>query len=136
MKKPILSIDFDGVLNSYSSGWKGPRNIPDLPVEGAIEWLQSLLGCPECFGIGPRHLDFRVAIFSSRSRYFGGRRAIKKWLVKHGLDPNYLELISFPIRKPPSFLLLDDRAMTFTGTFPSVEEMKSFRPWNRKKQSI
>lgn len=129
---PILCLDFDGVLHSYSSGWKGPRNIPDPPVDGAIEWLQSLLGCPDYFGIGPRYLDFKIAIFSSRSRYIGGRRAMKKWLVRHGLDINYLELISFPTRKPPAFLQIDDRAMTFKGEFPSVEEMKSFKPWNKR----
>lgn len=26
----------------------------------------------------------------------------------------------------------DDRAITFTGTFPSVIEMKSFQPWYKK----
>lgn len=130
--KPILCIDFDGVLHSYSSGWKGPRNIPDPPVEGAIEWLESLLGCPDYFGIAPRYKDFKVCIYSSRSRYLFGKRTIKKWLVRHGLDINYLELISFPTRKPPAFLQIDDRAITFTGTFPSVEEMKSFKPWNKR----
>lgn len=130
--KPILCLDFDGVLHSYSSGWTGARNIPDRPVEGAIEWLESLLGCPDYFGIADRYLDFKIAIFSSRSRYIGGRRAMKKWLVKHGLDINYLELISFPIRKPPAFLQIDDRAMTFTGKFPSVDKMKAFKPWNKK----
>ena len=129
---PILCLDFDGVLHSYSSGWRGPRNIPDLPVEGAIAWLQSLLGCPDSFGIGSRYLDFKIMIYSSRSRYIGGRRAMKRWLVKYGLDINYLELIKFPLMKPPAFLQIDDRAMTFTGTFPSVKEMQSFKPWNKQ----
>jgi len=130
--QPILAIDFDGVLHSYSSGWQGPRNIPDPPVEGSIEWLEDLLGCPDYFGIGPRYKDFRVMIFSSRSRYIGGRRAMKKWLVKHGLDVNYLELIKFPLMKPPAFLQIDDRAIAFNGQFPTVKEMKAFKPWNRK----
>lgn len=131
-RKRILCLDFDGVLHSYSSGWKGPRKISDPPVEGAIDWLQSLLGCPGYFGLGAKYLDFKIAIFSSRSRYIGGRRAMKKWLVRYGLDPNYLELIDFPTRKPPAFLQIDDRAITFKGVFPTVEEMKSFKPWNKK----
>ena len=28
MSKPILCLDFDGVLHSYTSGWRGAR-IPD-----------------------------------------------------------------------------------------------------------
>ena len=132
MKEKTLCLDFDGVLHSYSSGWKGAKNIPDPPVDGAIEWVRSLLGCPENVGIGPRYLDFRLAIYSSRSRYFGGRRAMKRWLEKWGLDKYEIELIDFPLMKPAAFLQLDDRAITFIGVFPTVEEMKSFVPWNKK----
>ncbi len=130
-REPILCLDFDGVIHRYDSGWQGPRNIPDPPVEGAIEWIRSLLGCPENVGIGPRYLDFRVAIYSSRSRYLFARGAMKRWLIKHGLTKYEVELISFPLMKPPAFLQIDDRAMTFKGTFPSVEEMKEFKPWNK-----
>jgi hypothetical protein len=34
MRKPILCLDFDGVLHSYTSGWKGAAVIPDPPVPG------------------------------------------------------------------------------------------------------
>jgi hypothetical protein len=40
---PVLAIDFDGVLHSYKSGWKGAKNIPGPPVDGAIEWLSDLV---------------------------------------------------------------------------------------------
>jgi len=129
---PILCVDFDGVLHSYSSGWKGARNIPDPPVDGAIEWLRSLLGCPENDGIGPRYLDFKVCIYSSRSRYWGGRKAMKKWLMKHGLDKYEIELIDFPLMKPAAFVQLDDRAITFTGVFPDPKELLTFKPWNKQ----
>ena len=130
--RPILAIDFDGVLHSYKNGWKGPRTIPDPPVDGAIDWLRSLLGTPDRWGIGDRYKDFKVCIFSSRSRYWGGRKAMKQWLIKHGLEWEYLELISFPLFKPAAFLLLDDRALTFTGEFPTVATMKTFRPWHKE----
>ena len=55
MASPILCLDFDGVLHSYTSGWKGARVIPDPPVEGAIDFLSRALD------------DFRVAVYSSRS---------------------------------------------------------------------
>jgi hypothetical protein len=135
-KTPILSIDLDGVLHSYTSGWKGPRNIPDPPVKGAIPWLRSLLSDPECIcAMAPRFLDFDVQIFSSRSRHVGGRRAIKKWLFKQfvaiGEPGQCIELLKFPLWKPPAFLHIDDRAWLFTGSFPTVSRMKAFKPWNK-----
>ena len=62
---PILCIDFDGVLHSYSSGWKGARNIPDPPVTGAIEWLDSLVEDGEAVcAMAPRFRDFDVCIYT------------------------------------------------------------------------
>jgi hypothetical protein len=66
--KLVLSLDFDGVIHSYSSGWQGARVIPDPPVPGALEFIVK----------ATEHFD--VQIFSSRSHQFGGRRAMKRWL--------------------------------------------------------
>ena len=132
MNAPILCLDFDGVIHSFKSGWKGARIIPDPPVEGAIEWIRSLLGCSDNVDLEPKYLDFRVAIYSARSRYFRGRRGMKKWLAKYGLTQKEIKLIEFPLIKPHIYLQIDDRAVTFTGTFPTVEEMKNFRPWYKK----
>lgn len=70
--KPIISVDFDGVIHSYSSGWKGAHRIPDPPVDGAIKWLYDMF-CED---------RVRVAIFSSRSKSILGRMAMKLWLRK------------------------------------------------------
>jgi hypothetical protein len=130
---PILCVDFDGVIHSYMSGWKGARNIPDPPVSGAIEWLQSLVADQQD-AFAPRHLEFDVQIFSSRSRYWGGRSAMKRWLLANGMRRGEVEAIGFPLMKPPAFLLIDDRAWTFTGTFPSVKQMQEFQPWNKPRK--
>lgn len=71
MGKPILSIDFDGVIHSYKSGWKGAHVIPDPPVPGAIAALFRYL-----------EAGFDVAIFSSRSKSLRGRWAMQRWLAK------------------------------------------------------
>lgn len=55
-KKPTLCVDFDGVVHSYTSPWKGAAVISDPPVPGAIEWLLACLDY------------FEVVIYSSRSR--------------------------------------------------------------------
>jgi hypothetical protein len=117
--KPILCVDFDGVIHSYTSGWQGARIIPEPPVKGAIKWLKCLL----------LKDDFVVNIFSSRSRYFGGRKAMKSYLKKCGLTPEEIKAIKFPTRKPPAFLLIDDRAITFKGIFPDPKELLNFKPW-------
>lgn len=151
--KPILCFDFDGVIHSYSSGWKGPRTITDPPVSGALEYLVEALD----------HFD--VQIFSSRSRYIGGRWAMKQWLYRHYQDlaPSWectpiwlrhiiaadafadpwkdevrwaikklLQRIGFPKYKPPAMITLDDRAFLFEGHWPKFEELKAFEPWYKR----
>lgn len=131
---PIICVDFDGVIHSYTSGWKGVSVIPDAPVDGAIEWLTKHLPEPDCFGPSGPYTGPVVQIYSSRSKSWFGRRAMKKWLIKHGLHPAYISdgILKFPTKKPAAYLTIDDRAICFNGSFPSTKEMLEFRPWNKK----
>ena len=43
-----------------------------------------------------------------------------------------MRAIKFPWFKPAAFMTIDDRAVTFTGLFPSIEEIQAFKPWNKK----
>lgn len=119
---PIICIDFDGVLHSYSSGWQGADVANDPPVPGAIEWLTDLIVKNE---VDPQ-------IYSSRSRQEGGILCMKEWLIKHGMSPSMADMIAFPTQKPAAFLTIDDRAICFDGTFPTAEMMKAFKPWNKR----
>lgn len=152
-RKQTLVLDFDGVLHSYSSGWKGPRNIPDPPNDGALAFLDEAL----------RHFD--VAVLSSRSHYLGGRRAMKRWLNSHisavgaerlpfdhwllrricdnhTMEPWEHEVeraatamvgaIAWPLHKPPAHVSLDDRGWRFDGAWPTMQEIKDFRPWHKR----
>lgn len=133
MGNPIICVDFDGVIHSYISGWQGISVINDPPVPGAIEWLIEHLPIPDAIcAMAPPHKGPVVQIYSSRSKSFWGRRAMRKYLVKHGLPKAYLEVLKFPVKKPPAFLTIDDRAICFNGTFPTTEEMLSFKAWNKK----
>ena len=160
MAKPILCLDFDGVIHSYASGWKGSvRNIPDDPVPGALEFIVKAV----------EHFD--VHIFSTRSHQFGGRWAMKRWLRKQyfrlgmslsGADEEtfqnpfwkwisetafadpwedevrwatrrLLKKIKFPKHKPAAFLTIDDRCFVFRGFFGSDPSIfLNFQPWNKK----
>lgn len=147
--KPILVLDFDGVLHSYSSGWKGATVIPDPPVPGALEFVVGALE------------SFQVAILSSRSHQWFGRYAMKRWLRGHlvmlgstghcpdwwmnyiaaqsAMEPWHLEVdsaarmvvrsIQWPLHKPPAMVTIDDRALTFAGTWPDLTELRAFKPW-------
>lgn len=124
MHKKIISIDFDGVIHSYMSGWQGADVIPDPPVPGAIVWLSRLC----------RDGRFDVQIFSSRSHQSGGVQAMAKWLLDNGLAPMWLEEIRFPAAKPSAHLTIDDRAFCFQGQFPTLDEidLAGDKPWWKK----
>lgn len=126
MSKPILCLDFDGVIHSYTSGWKGARNIPDPPVPGALDFMGEALAA-----------GWDVVVHSSRARYFGGISAMRAWLRKHaGSQWDCMGASLCDVRfvrwKPPALVTLDDRALLFKGIWPDLDELKVFKPWNKK----
>lgn len=138
MSNPIICVDFDGVIHSYTSPWIAPHVIPDPPVAGAIEWLQAHLPVPDALGMAGPHEGPIVQIYSSRSKYWRGRRAMKRWLIQHGLPRQYIDdgILEFPTKKPAAFLTIDDRAICFNGTFPTTVEMLAFIPWNKRAKVV
>lgn len=135
---PILCLDFDGVLHSYTSGWVTAAFIPDPPVPGALDFLHDAID------------HFRVVIFSSRSHQEGGRKAMWTWLgywakkeweqLPRGAERankiiNYFANdATWPTEKPAAFLTIDDRAICFDGDWSKVspEGLLNFRPWNKR----
>lgn len=134
-KNPIICVDFDGVIHSYISGWKGADVIPDPPVDGALDWIRDHLPIPEAISaMGPEYVGPEVVIYSARSGQSGGIKAMQAWFIKHGLHPAYIfdGILKFPKEKPAAFLTLDDRAICFTGKFPTSVEMMSFQTWQKQ----
>jgi len=127
--RPLLCLDFDGVLHSYESGWKGADVVSDPPVEGAMKFLWDATE------------KFRVAIYSSRSCQSGGKEAMRWWLEWHFREywkadrttcDDKLADLEWPDEKPPALVTIDDRAITFTGEWPSIDFLLAFKPWNRR----
>jgi hypothetical protein len=74
--------------------------------------------------------------------------AVKDWLVLYGvpafqvaMDADGLfigdkeppdGMILLCCTKPPALMTIDDRAITFDGTFPPAETIKAFKPWNKR----
>lgn len=123
-----LCIDFDGVLHFYGDGWKGPCEIYDIPVPGAIDWLRQLLAATNEDG----NLLFEVAIYSGRSKDEGGIVAMRSWLARFGITDEELEQIIFPTEKPAAWITVDDRCFQFRGIFPNAEYLLSYKAWNKR----
>lgn len=143
-RKPIVCVDFDGVIHGYQSGWKGVAVIPDPPVPGAIEALLKLWDD-----------GFSVAIYSARSSSLRGRWAMKRWMrealkahwvsgknIPGGIEAECMgdaadavRYFSWPWFKPSAIMTIDDRAVTFNGDWSdakySAAGLRAFKPWNK-----
>jgi len=124
-KKPILCIDFDGVIHKYSRGWCGGE-IYDVMTDGFLSWAHEA------------REHFRLVIYSSRSKEPEGIEDMKAWLFRYTseeqpfADPVRITDFEFSAVKPPAFLTIDDRAICFTGDWSALnpENLRQFKPWN------
>lgn len=134
--KPILCIDFDGVIHAYTSPWTNATTISDGPVPGALRWLWKATEW------------FNVYVYSSRSSIPEARQAMRYWMAAHSADefghdhpmaaPNDRDDFTYPIifasEKPAAFLTIDDRALTFDGDWSEWDpaDLLMFKPWNKR----
>jgi hypothetical protein len=134
-QKPNLVIDFDGVIHSYSKGWQGGDIYGEI-VPGFFEWAERA------------KKDFTLIIYSSRSGAHKTRQPMEDWLSVQlqGFlwDQQALGITSgltfkdfqFATTKPPAFVTIDDRAITFNGNWGdakfSPENLLTFKPWNNQ----
>jgi len=116
-RRPTVVLDFDGVVHSYASGWKGPEIIPDDPTPNAVEFCEAAVTV------------FDVCIVSTRCTYSTGPLAICGWLDRFGFPSSVR--VSPDGKKEPAIVTLDDRALMFNGKFPSLDLLRTFTPWNR-----
>lgn len=115
--KPTVVFDFDGVIHSYKSGWKGIDIIPDEPVEGIKEAIDQI-----------RDHGYEIVIVSTRCADSNGMNAMKNWLEKYNI---YSDRIL--VEKPPAVVYIDDRAICFDGDTKSLlSQIMNFVPWYMK----
>lgn len=121
-RKPKLCIDFDGVIHSYDRGWQDGV-IYGTVVPGFFEWAAEAQGL------------FELVIYSSRSSTDAGRLAMGSWLAEQvrAWGGEHLRF-TMSAEKPPAFLTIDDRALTFKGDWAhpdlAPEALAAFKPWN------
>lgn len=126
--KPILCIDFDGVIHSYEKGWQNGV-IYGSVTPGFWEWAEQAAKL------------FKLVIYSSRSKTDAGNMEMSAWLIgqrrtwrEAGGTHEIPDALSFEFasEKPAAFLTIDDRAICFTGDWSALDPaiLREFKPWN------
>lgn len=115
-KKKIVCFDFDGVIHSYKSGWKGVSTIPDEPIEGIRESINEI------------RKDYLVYVFSSRCSTPDGVYAITYWLNEHDIVVD--DVVS---KKPPAYVTIDDRCIRFNGNTKGLKDLiDNYKTWQKE----
>lgn len=145
-ERPILALDFDGVVHAYGKGW-GDDSIYDRVTPGFFKWAVKA------------NKHFRLYIYSSRSHHEGGILDMMMWLGGQAAQEGYsvtdmaderdgspllrllnartanLILFRFSTSKPPAFITIDDRAIQFRGDWNArwlePEHLTRFKPWTQ-----
>ena len=117
--KPTVVFDFDGVIHSYKSGWKGIDIIPDPPVKGIKELIDEL------------RKEFNIVIVSTRCSTNEGILAVNKYLRKYDINVDKVQM-----DKPPAICYVDDRAIKFDPKNISIlfDEIKGFKNWIEREK--
>jgi hypothetical protein len=106
-----VCLDFDGVLHSYRSGWRGLEVISDPPIHGTKDAIDRL------------RRQYRVVVYSARCRTPEGIAAIQSWLLRHGIEVDEVSP-----HKPPALVYVDDRAIRFEGDWEeTLIKIQNFR---------
>jgi hypothetical protein len=119
--KKTIAVDFDGVINSYKSGWQGP-NETDEPVLNAAEGISGLW-----------NRGNKIIIFSTRANTHEGTDTIREYIRRHTENDLLANSIEITDKKPIADVYIDDRAIPFTGDWEeTLKQIETFKPWMDK----
>jgi hypothetical protein len=118
-RRKVVAVDFDGVIHRHQTPFASPTEIPDPPVEGAIDFLLAV------------YEHYEIVIFSARANDPDAVAAIREWLRKYWPTERQrlLDEIYITARKVQAVIYIDDKGFHFRGTFPTIDEIKNFRSW-------
>lgn len=108
MTKKNILIDLDGVLNEYKGVYED-NNIPELR-EGARDFLSNLAK------------NYFIKIFTTRNI-----NLTRKWILKNNIEQYISGITNI---KEPSYLIIDDRCITFDGSYQNtLRNIQKFNVW-------
>ena len=106
--RTLLLLDLDGVLNTYDGNYDKDY-IPPIK-DGANEFIKDL------------SKDYNIKIFTSRNLLLTA-----KWLIEYNLF-DYIDDVTN--NKSASFLIIDDRCITYNGDFSDIKrKIENFKVW-------
>lgn len=125
----ILCLDFDGVINPYTKGWQGGVLYEEDVTPGFWDWANDA------------YKLFDLYVYSSRSKTQLGIDLMRCWMAASWMkwapatpDAETIMMtdFTFAAEKPPAFLTIDDRAITFKGSWRTMDPvlLRNFKPWN------
>jgi hypothetical protein len=130
-KKPILCLDFDGVIHDYKEGWKDGTIYGDV-TPGFWTWALEAANYFEL------HVYSSRSVLDMMSMYSWMRNKFADYVTHHNgvvQAPSWEAFgFIFDKAKPPAFLTIDDRAITFQGDWSQLSptNLRGFKPWNQK----
>ena len=120
-KKLEVVLDFCGVVNIRRAPYK------DKQITGDIH--------PELWATLKDYQDAGYSVTIATARH--SLTQVELWLKfearKAGRE-SLVQNLKFE-RKPLAYISIDDRATQFTGTFPSVQFIENFQPWESPRRS-
>ncbi|WP_152048494.1 hypothetical protein [Aureimonas psammosilenae] len=127
--RKLVALDFDGVIHSYSSPWTDAATISDPPTPGSMQFLRDFV----------EDERFEVVVVSSRLSQSGGTNAVAQWLFdrlagEFGAEEGdrIHRQIDLSAKRPPAHITIDDRGWQFDGTWPDLDAIDAFKPWNKR----
>ena len=112
MSKRTILIDLDGVLNEYKGAFD-KNHIPPIK-SGAKDFIIELAE------------KYELKLFTTRNKILAS-----KWLIENELDKYFTDITNI---KELSWLIIDDRSITFNGNYSHLKEtIETFNPWYKKR---
>jgi len=121
-RRPILCLDFDGVIHDAREGWRDGE-IYGPVTKGFFAWAQQAEPL------------FRLLVFCDlRSSDQKLRDVMISWMFARAKEAKSTVDFEFPYEKPPAFLTIDNRALTFDGNWLNFDpaKLKNFKSWQER----
>lgn len=116
-RRPVLSLDLDGVLHPNTSAWTNAYTLPDAPTRDAQEYVRFV-----------QSSGWSTIVCSARANAPNADVAILGWLRDWGFPEMSVSHV-----KRHADVFLDDRALRFDGTWPALATLEAAAvPWNRR----